>query len=99
VTRRAPDACLGRLEDTLPEEGEAGPPITLALHELEAMDMACRDPVAPLQGVPGLDGGQIVLQPTGETAQLRDAPVGRLGHPCFQIVAPPLGPLIETDLV
>jgi hypothetical protein len=55
VTGGAPDACLGRLEDTLPEEGEAGPPITLALHELEAMDMACRDPVAPLQGVPGLE--------------------------------------------
>ena len=36
---------LGRLQDPLAEEGEAGPSIALTLHELEAVDLAFGDAV------------------------------------------------------
>jgi hypothetical protein len=37
---------------TLPEEGEAGPPIALVFDELEAMDLDFGDAVAPLEREP-----------------------------------------------
>ena len=43
---------LGCLKHTLPEEGEAGSPIALAFHELQAMDLAFGDAVAPLEREP-----------------------------------------------
>jgi hypothetical protein len=38
---------LGHLQHTLPEEGETGPPIALTFHELQAVDLAFGDAVAP----------------------------------------------------
>ena len=87
MTWGAPDACLGRLEDTLPEECDAGPPVTLALHELEAMDMSFRDPVAPFQGESGFNRDEVLLQPTREASQLLNPSVGGLGHPRLQVMA------------
>jgi hypothetical protein len=39
---------LGGLQDALPEERETSPPIALALHQFQAMDVAFGDTVAPL---------------------------------------------------
>ena len=39
----------GRRQDALPLEREAGPPIALTLHELQAMDLAFGHAVAGLQ--------------------------------------------------
>ena len=39
---------LGGLQDALPEERESSPPIALALHQFQAMDVAFGDAVAPL---------------------------------------------------
>jgi hypothetical protein len=77
----APGACLCHLEDTLPYEGEPGSPIALALHELQAMDLAFGHAVAPLAGEPGGDRSQVLLQSTGKPGELIDATVHRLGHP------------------
>jgi hypothetical protein len=71
----------------LSEKGKAGPPIALALHELQAVDLAFGDPVAPLEGESGLNGMKIILEPTGEAGHFRDATVGRLRHPRPQGVA------------
>ena len=70
--------------DTLREEREASSPIALTLHQFQAMNVAFGDAVAPRQAEPSLDGGQIILQPPGETGQFWDVAMGRLRHPRFQ---------------
>jgi hypothetical protein len=66
------------------------PPIALALHEREAMDLARGDAVVPREGEPGFDGGQVVLQAPREARQCIKATVHRLGHPRLQSGAPAL---------
>ena len=69
-----PPCCpLCGVQNALPEKGEAGPPIALALHELEAMELAFGAAVVPLQGEPGFNGLQISLEPTGKAGHFRDA--------------------------
>jgi hypothetical protein len=41
------------VQDALAEEREAGPAIALTLDELQAMDLAFGDAVAPREGEPG----------------------------------------------
>src|SRR5919108_3410244 len=62
----SPPPGLCRLQDTLPQQREARPPIALALHELEAMELALGDAVTPLQGQPRGDGDQVILEPARE---------------------------------
>jgi hypothetical protein len=54
------------------------------------MDLAFGHPVTPFSGEPSCDGGQVLLQPTGEAGQLIDPAVGGLGQPRLQILAPAL---------
>ena len=59
----------------MPEERETGPAIALALHQLQAMDLAFGDAVAPLEREPGFDGGQVIPQPSREARQLLSIPL------------------------
>jgi hypothetical protein len=49
------------VQEALPEQGEAGPPLALALHQLQAMNLAFSHAVALLQGESGSDGDQVIL--------------------------------------
>jgi hypothetical protein len=46
--------------------------------------------VTPLEGQPGLDGDEVVLQPTGEARQLCDPAGDRFRHPGLQVSTPAL---------
>jgi hypothetical protein len=72
---------LRRLQEALPQERKAGPPIALALHELQAMDLALGNAIAPLEGEPGGDRRQVLLQPRREPGELLDPTVHGLGQP------------------
>jgi hypothetical protein len=50
---------LGGLQDALPEERETGPAITLTLEQLQPSDLPLHRAVAPLQGEPCGDRGQV----------------------------------------
>ena len=60
---------LCRLQDALPEKRKRGSSIALALEKLEAMDVACRDAIAPLHRQPSFDRHQVVLQSTCEPGE------------------------------
>jgi hypothetical protein len=81
---------LGGLQDALPEEGEAGPAIALALEPLQPGDLPLHGAVAPVQGEPGGDRGQVLLPPTGKAGQRVDAAVGGLRDSGLQVPAPAL---------
>jgi hypothetical protein len=55
VVRHSPS--LRGLQEALPQERHAGPSIAVALEELQAVDVAFRDAVAPGQGEPRGDRG------------------------------------------
>jgi hypothetical protein len=78
---------LGGLQDALPEEGEAGPAIALALKPLQTGDLPFHGAVAPGQGEARSDCGQVILQSSGEASQLVDATVGCLRYPSLQVPA------------
>jgi hypothetical protein len=54
------------------------------------MDLAFRDGVAPRQGQPGGDRGQVFLQSPREAGQLADAAVSGFCHPRLEGMAPAL---------
>ena len=89
---------LGRLQDPLAEEGKTGPPIALALHELQAVDLAFGDAVVPLEGEPRGDGAQVILQAPREASQCLNPTLGRLRHPGLQVAAPALPDYGEKGL-
>jgi hypothetical protein len=51
---------LGRLPDALPEERETGPAVALALEQLQTGDLPLHGAVAPSQGEPRGDRGQVL---------------------------------------
>jgi hypothetical protein len=81
---------LGRLQHTLPEEGEAGPPTALTFPELQAVDVAFGDAIAPFQREPRGDRDHIILQSPREAGELVDAAVRGFGHPRLEVLAPAL---------
>jgi hypothetical protein len=81
---------LGDLEHPLPQEPDVCPAIALALEQLQAVNMALDGPIAPGQGKPRFDCGEILLQALGKAGE-RLNPVRRgLGHPRLEDVAPAL---------
>jgi len=54
------------------------------------MDLAFGHAVAPLEGEPGGDRGQVLLQSPREAGQLVDAAVSGFCHPRLQVMAPAL---------
>jgi hypothetical protein len=67
---------LSGLQKALPEQGGAGPAIALALEQLEPDDLPFHGAVAPGQGEPRGDRGQVLLQPASEAGQRVEAAVG-----------------------
>jgi hypothetical protein len=59
---------LGCVEHTLPEEGEASPPIALAFEELESGDLPLHVAVAPGPGEARRDGGRVLPHPQAKRA-------------------------------
>jgi hypothetical protein len=51
------------------------------------MDLAFGNAVAPLQGEPGCDRGQVLLQSPREAGQLVDAAVSGFCHPRLEVMA------------
>jgi hypothetical protein len=62
--------------------------IHLALHEPQAMDRAFRRAIAPLQGQPGFNRNQVVLQSPREASEFLNSTVGGLRYPRFQVMTP-----------
>src|SRR5262249_34496207 len=62
------------------------------------MDLAFGDAVAPRHGETGCDGGEVVLESTGEASQLFDSTVDDLGHPRLEVMAPALPDEVEKGL-
>jgi hypothetical protein len=65
---RSSHRTLGRLQDALAQAREAGPPIALALEQLQVMDLSFGHTVAPFERGPALMAGRSSCSPRAKRA-------------------------------
>ena len=72
---------LDGLHHALPQEGDIRAAIALPLEQLQAVDLALDRTVTPLQGQPGFDRGEVIIEPLGKAGERLAPARGRLRDP------------------